>query len=73
MLSRKLGALLTSPHKLCEHVPKGKLFLTNKHCQMYSSNGYIMHLEEHFEKGLELLKKGFIWRIGNGENVNMAV
>jgi hypothetical protein len=32
-----------------------------------------MHLEEHFEKGLELLKKGFIWRIGNGENVNMAV
>jgi len=40
---------------------------------MYSSNGYIMHLEEHFEKGLELLKKGFIWRIGNGENVNMAV
>jgi hypothetical protein len=24
---------------------------------MYSSNGYIMHLEEHFEKGLQLLKK----------------
>jgi hypothetical protein len=69
MLSRQAWRLLTYPDSLCGQVLKAKYFPHSNilHCTYQYGSSYTWR---SILKGVELLK-GLIWRIGNGENVNI--
>jgi hypothetical protein len=67
LLARQTWRLLTKPHSLCARVLKAK----------YYPNGRLDRLRIQFSTwttisyGFELLKKGLIWQIGNGQCVRI--
>ena len=70
MLSRQAWRLLTSPNTLCGQVLKAKYFPCSDilHCKPCSSISYAWR---SILRGVELLKEGIIWRIGNGKIVRI--
>ncbi|KAI4988293.1 hypothetical protein ZWY2020_029923 [Hordeum vulgare] len=70
MLSRQIWRLIQYPDTLCARVLKARYFpnthvldTTHKPGKSYSWRS-LLH-------GLELIKEGYIWRIGDGEHVNI--
>ena len=70
MLSRQAWRLLTSPNTLCGQVLKAKYFPCSDilHCKPCSGISYAWR---SILRGVELLKEGIIWRIGNGKIVRI--
>lgn len=70
LLARQAWRLIEFPESLCARVlkakyyPHGSLIDTVFGCNVSASWRGIMH-------GLELLKQGLIWRIGNGNSVRI--
>lgn len=70
MLARQAWRLLQAPESLCARVlavkyyPQGNM-LTAQPC------GNMSHTWRSIMRGLELLKEGYIWRVGSGDNINM--
>jgi hypothetical protein len=62
--------MLTNPESLCAQVLKAKYFPAGSILEATPSCG-ISYTWRSILKGCELLKKGLIWRIGDGQNVNM--
>ena len=69
MLARQAWRILVSPDTLCSQVLKAKYFPYGSiiHCKPRDGISYTWSIL----KGVELLKEGIIWRIGNGESVNI--
>ncbi|WVZ54295.1 hypothetical protein U9M48_005117 [Paspalum notatum var. saurae] len=65
MLARQAWRLLLAPDTLCGQVLKAKFFPNSNilHCKARSGISYTWR---SILKGVELLKKGIIWRIGDG-------
>ena len=70
LLCRQAWRLLTSPDTLCGRVLKAKYFPHTDVLKCPPRAG-ISYTWRSILKGAELLKEGLIWRIGNGEKVNM--
>jgi hypothetical protein len=70
MLSRQAWRLLINPDTLCGQVLKAKYFPNSDilHCVPRVGISYTWR---SILKGVELLKEGLIWRIGNGEKVKI--
>jgi hypothetical protein len=70
LLARQAWRLISCPDSLCARVlkaryyPRGNLFDTVFTSNPYSTWTAISH-------GLELLKKGLVWRVGNGKNIRI--
>ena len=70
LLARQAWRLLTRPESLCARLLKAKYYPHDKledtvfTANASSSWSAISH-------GLELLKKGLIWRVGNGESIRV--
>ena len=68
LLARQAWRLLEFPNSLCAQVLKAKDYpndvLTNT---VFTGNG--SSTWHAIEYGLELLKKGIIWRVGNGASI----
>ena len=70
MLARQAWRLLTSPDTLCGQVLKAKYFPNTTILQCTAREG-ISYSWRSILHGLQLLKQGLIWRIGNGNNTNI--
>jgi len=70
MLARQAWRLLTSPDTLCGQVLKAKYFPNTTILQCTAREG-ISYSWRSILQGLQLLKQGLIWRIGNGNNTNI--
>jgi hypothetical protein len=70
MLARQAWRLLISPDTLCGQVLKAKYFPNGSILQCEVREG-ISYTWRSILKGVDLLKEGIIWRIGNGESVNI--
>ena len=70
MLARQAWRLLILPNTLCGQVLKAKYFPNGSILQCVARDG-ISYTWRSILKGVELLKEGIIWRIGNGESVNI--
>ena len=70
MLSRQAWRLLTCPETLCAQVLKAKYFPNISMLQCTARDG-ISYSWRSILRGVELLKEGIIWRIGNGSSVNI--
>ena len=58
------------PNTLCGQVLKAKYFPNSSILRSEPRDG-ISYTWRSILKGLDLLKQGIIWRIGNGESVNI--
>ena len=70
MLARQVWRLLTSPDTLCGQVLKAKYFPNTTILQCTTREG-ISYSWRSILQGLQLLKQGLIWQIGNGNNTNI--
>ena len=70
MLARQAWRLLVSPDTLCGQVLKAKYFPNGTILQCEARDG-ISYTWRSILKGVDLIKEGVIWRIGNGESVNI--
>ena len=70
MLSRQAWRLLTCPETLCAQVLKAKYFPNISMLRCTARDG-ISYSWRSILRGVELLKEGIIWRIGNGSSVNI--
>jgi hypothetical protein len=70
MLARQAWRLLISPDMLCGQVLKAKYFSNGSILQCEACDG-ISYTWRNILKEVDLIKKGIIWRIGNGESVNI--
>jgi len=70
MLARQAWRLLVSPYTLCGQVLKAKYFPNGTILQCEARDG-ISYTWRSILKGVDLIKEGVIWRIGNGESVNI--
>ena len=70
MLSRQAWRLLTCPETLCTQVLKAKYFPKISMLRCTARDG-ISYSWRSILRGVELLKEGIIWRIGNGSSVNI--
>jgi hypothetical protein len=70
MLSRQAWRLLTNPDTLCAQVLKAKYFPNKELLQCTARRG-ISYSWRSILKGMELLKQGLIWRIGDGMQTNI--
>jgi hypothetical protein len=70
MLSREAWRLLQNPDSLCAQVLCAKYYLDGNvlHAQVNPGISYAWHSILH---GVELIKQGVIWRIGDGNNVKI--
>lgn len=70
MLARQAWRLLTCPDNLCAKVLKAKYYPDNSllQCQV---RGGISYSWRSILFGLELLREGIIWRVGNGSSINI--
>jgi len=70
MLVRQAWRLLTNPNSLCGRVLKAKYFPNNNilECQV---KGGISYSWRSILQGVELMKKGIIWRVGDGSNIKI--
>jgi hypothetical protein len=70
MLAKQVWRMLTNPDSLCAKVLKAKYFPTTSILQVVPSSG-MSYTWRSIPKGLELLREGVIWRIGDGNNINI--
>jgi len=70
MLARQAWRILVFPDILCGQVLKAKYFPHGSILQCKPRDG-ISYTWRSILKGVELLKEGIIWRISNGESVNI--
>ncbi|PNT67983.1 hypothetical protein BRADI_3g34611v3 [Brachypodium distachyon] len=69
LLASQAWRLLTVPNSLCARVMKAKYFPVGNLIDAFTRDA--SPCWRGIEHGLELLKKGTIWRIGNGQSVNI--
>uniref|UniRef100_A0A0A8ZJY0 Reverse transcriptase zinc-binding domain-containing protein n=1 Tax=Arundo donax TaxID=35708 RepID=A0A0A8ZJY0_ARUDO len=70
MLARQAWRILTNPDSLCARVLKAKYF-PNLGLLPCTAREGISYTWRSILKGIDLLKEGIIWRIGNGRSVNI--
>ena len=70
MLSRQGWRLLQNPDSLCGRILKARYFPNCELLEAVPRDG-ISYTWRSILTGLELIKKGYIWRIGDGTNVNI--
>lgn len=70
MLAKQVWRLIINPESLCARVLKAKYFPTGSILQASLKNGSSFNWQS-IMKGLEVFKRGYIWRIENGTNVNI--
>jgi hypothetical protein len=70
MLAKQSWRLLASPDTLCARVLKARYYPSGQ-LQDIVFTGYASLTWQAIQYGLELLKKGLIWRIGNGSQVRV--
>ena len=70
MLSKQGWRLLQSPDSLCARILKARYF---PHCTMLEAEPRegISYSWRSILHGLELVKQGYIWRIGDGSRINI--
>jgi hypothetical protein len=72
MLARQAWRLLTNPNSLCGRVLKAKYF-PNSSILGCQAKGSISYSWRSILQGVDLLKKGLIWRVGDGGQINIWV
>jgi hypothetical protein len=70
MLAKQSWRLLHRPDSLCATVLRAKYYRNGELLKAKPVEG-ISYTWRSILKGLELLKKGIIWRMGNGENIKI--
>ena len=70
MLARQAWRLLVKPETLCAQVLRAKYF-KNTSLLLCTAREGISYSWRSILQGIELLKHGLIWRIGNGDHVNI--
>lgn len=70
MLSKQAWSLLQTPDSLCSRVLQGKYY-PGKSCSDAQPRSGISCSWKSILCGIDLLKKGLIWRVGDGENLNI--
>lgn len=70
MLARQAWRLLVTPDSLCGRVLKAKYFPDGNILHYRPGKG-ISYTWRSILKGVELLNEGLIWRVGNGESINI--
>ena len=70
LLARQVWPILTQPDNLCATVLKAKYF-PNGHLEDTVFSGNPSPTWQAISYGLELLKKGLVWRIANGQKVHI--
>lgn len=70
MLAKQCWRLITNPDSLCAKVLKAKYYPNVSLIQASLKNGASFTWQS-IMKGLELFKRGYIWRIGSGEEINI--
>jgi hypothetical protein len=70
LLARKAWRLLTNPDSLCARVLKAKYY-PNGRLEDTVFSGNASSTWTAIAYGLELLKKGLIWHIGNGQSIRI--
>jgi len=70
MLARQAWRMLLYPNTLCAQVLQAKYF-PDKTILQATARGGISYTWRSILKGLNLLKEGIIWRIGDGKTVNI--
>ena len=68
MLARQAWRILQNPHSLCSQVLAARYFPNGSMLEATPVAG-ISYTWRSILKGMQLLKKGIIWRVGNGENI----
>lgn len=70
MLARQAWRILTNPDSLCSRVLKAKYFpdSTILHC---TARDGISYTWRSILQGVQLLKEGVVWRVGNGTSLNI--
>jgi hypothetical protein len=72
MLARQVWRLLTNPNSLCARVLKAKYFPHSGILECQAKGG-ILYSWRSILQGVDLLKKGLIWRVGDGRQINIWV
>ena len=70
MLAKQCWRLITDPDSLCARVLKAKYYPNGSLLRATPKQG-VSFTWQSILKGLETFKKGYIWRIGSGEEVNI--
>jgi hypothetical protein len=70
MLARQGWRMLMNPESLCAKVLKARYFPNSSILQATATPG-ISYSWRSILKGINLLKEGLIWRIGDGAKVNI--
>lgn len=70
MLAKQGWRLLHNPSSLCARVLKAKYFPDCDVLQATSKRG-MSYTWRSILRGIDLLKEGIIWRVGNGENIRI--
>jgi hypothetical protein len=72
MLARQGWRLLTDPSSLCAQVLRAKYYPDGDLLKAEEQKG-ISYSWRSIVRGLEAIKEGIIWRVGNGDDINMWV
>jgi hypothetical protein len=70
MLSKQAWRLLNHPESLCARVLRAKYF-DGKSCLDAKPRSGMSYTWRRILKGFDLLRQGLIWRVGDGEGLNM--
>lgn len=70
MLAKQSWQLIQNPNSLCARVLKPKYFQDGNVLAAKPREG-MSYTWRSILKGLELLKEGVIWRVGNGEKIKI--
>ena len=70
MLARQGWRLIQNPDSLCSRLLKAKYF-PNCNVLDAQSRKQMSYSWRSILKGIQLLRKGVIWRVGNGEHINI--
>lgn len=70
MLARQAWRLLTNPENLCGRMLKAKYFPNNSILECQAKGG-ISYSWRSILQGVDLLKKGLIWRVGDRRHINI--
>ena len=70
MLARQAWRILQNPHSLCSQVLAARYFPNGSIPEAIPHAG-ISYTWRSIIKGIQWLKKGIIWRVGNGERIKI--
>jgi hypothetical protein len=70
LLARQAWRLITKPNSLCARVLKAKYY-PNGNLEDTVFSGNASSTWQAISHGLDLLKKGLIWRVGNGQSIRI--